>query len=69
MAMMQNNKEVIENIGISLNALKRLRTTVEQVFETLGNGVETEASNAEDRDPKFLLELQEQLNSVNAHLK
>lgn len=67
MALMQN-KEVVENIGVALNAIKRLRTSVGQVFSTLGNGVENETS-VEDRETKLLLELQEQLNVVNGNLK
>lgn len=65
---MMQNKEVIENIGTALNALKRLRTSVGHVFTTLGNGAENESS-VEDRETKLLLELQEQLNVVNGNLK
>lgn len=67
MAMMQN-KEVAENIGVALNAIKRLRTSVGQVFQTLGNGADNESS-VEDRETKLLMELQEQLNVVNGNLK
>uniref|UniRef100_A0A336LCX8 CSON000371 protein n=1 Tax=Culicoides sonorensis TaxID=179676 RepID=A0A336LCX8_CULSO len=67
MALMQN-KEVVENIGTALTALKRLRSSVGQVFQTLSNGAENE-SNVDERDSKFLLELQEELNIVNGNLK
>ncbi|XP_063706642.1 mediator of RNA polymerase II transcription subunit 27 [Culicoides brevitarsis] len=68
MMNMMQNKEVVENIGTALNAIKRLRTSVGHVFSTLGNGAETESS-VEDRETKLMLELQEQLNLVNGNLK
>lgn len=65
---MIQHKEIVEHIGTALNAIKRLRTSVGQVFSTLGHGAETESS-VEDRESKLLLELQEHLNVVNGNLK
>lgn len=52
----------------ALNSLKVLRSSVGQVFETLGNGLR--ADHGEDgRDTKFLFELQELLSTVNINLR
>lgn len=60
---MNPNREVVENIGISLNAIKTLRSSVGHVFGSL-----TEATE-ESKETKFLLDLQELLNTVNTNLK
>jgi mediator of RNA polymerase II transcription subunit 27 len=52
----------------ALNAVKVLRSSVGEVFDTLGNGLR--ADHGEDgKDTKFLLELQELLSTVNVNLR
>lgn len=52
----------------ALNAVKVLRSSVGQVFDTLGNGLR--ADHGEDgKDAKFLCELQELLSTVNINLR
>lgn len=52
----------------ALNAVKVLRSSVGQVFDTLGNGLR--ADHGEDgKDTKFLFELQELLSTVNINLR
>ena len=52
----------------ALNAVKVLRSSVGQVFDTLGNGLR--ADHGEDgKDTKFLFELQELLSNVNINLR
>jgi len=57
----------MEQLTSSLAAVKVLRSTVGQVFEVLGNGVRAE--HGEDGETKFLLELQELLNTTNTNLR
>lgn len=58
----------IDQLNISLNAIRALRSSVGQVFDTLGNGVRAE--HGEDgRETKFLLELQDLLGNVNGNLR
>lgn len=51
----------------ALTAIKTLRNTVGQVFETLGNGVCAE--HGEDGESKFLQELHDLLNTTNTNLR
>lgn len=51
----------------ALSSIKQLRSSVGQVFESLGNGVRAE--HGEDGENKFLSELQELLNSTNGNLR
>lgn len=57
----------MEQLETALHAVKTLRTTVGQVFETLGNGVRAE--HGEDGEQKFLQELQDLLNATNTQLR
>ena len=57
----------MEQLNSGLSAIKALRSTVGQVFESLGNGVRAE--HGEDGENKFLLELQELLNQTNSNLR
>lgn len=50
----------------ALSAVKTLRSSVGQIFETLAGGVKS-ADHADDS--KYLLELQEQLNAVTVNLR
>lgn len=59
------HKEVLENIGQSLQAIRTLRTNVEGVFESLV----TNGSTSEENKANVLLHLQELLNNVNNNLK
>ena len=58
----------LEPINNALSQLRVLRSSVGQVFETLGTGVRADHGE-EGKEQKFLQELQELLNSVNANLK
>uniref|UniRef100_A0A182MLT5 Uncharacterized protein n=2 Tax=Myzomyia TaxID=59140 RepID=A0A182MLT5_9DIPT len=58
----------LEPINSALSQLRVLRSSVGQVFETLGTGVRADHGE-EGKEQKFLQELQELLNSVNANLK
>lgn len=58
----------MDQLNSALTAVKVLRSSVGQVFESLGNGIR--ADHGEDgRETKFLLELQELLNAVNVNLR
>lgn len=59
---MAQNFDQIQRVTAALSALKVLRSSVGHIFETLGVGVCTD-------DAKYLLELQEQLNSVTVNLR
>lgn len=52
----------------ALNSIKVLRSNVGQVFEALGNGLRADHGE-EGKETKFLLELQDWLNTVNANLR
>lgn len=58
----------MDQLNSALIAIKVLRSSVGQVFESLGNGIRAEHGE-EGRETKFLLELQELLNSVNVNLR
>jgi len=64
--VMNPHKEVVENIGVSLNAIRTLRSGVGHVFESLTEGARKQDDN---KDTRLLLELQELLNTVNSNLK
>jgi mediator of RNA polymerase II transcription subunit 27 len=52
----------------ALNSVKVLRSSVGQVFDTLGNGLRADHGE-EGKDTKFLYELQELLSTVNINLR
>lgn len=52
----------------SLATIRLLRSSVRQVFETLGNGIRSEHGD-DGRENRFLLELQEQLNTIATNLR
>ncbi|KAK7868308.1 hypothetical protein R5R35_013893 [Gryllus longicercus] len=58
----------MEPFYTALNAVKVLRSSVGHVFDTLGNGVRADHGE-ENKDNKFLLELQELLSTVNVNLR
>lgn len=58
----------MDQLNAALISIKVLRSSVGQVFESLGNGIRAEHGE-EGRETKFLLELQELLNSVNVNLR
>lgn len=55
----------MEQLQSSLSLVKLLRTSVAQVFETLGNGITIENGN----ENQFQQELHEILTSVNTRLR
>lgn len=61
---MSIHKEVLENIGQSLQAIRILRTNVGNVFESL-----ITSNSGEENKENLLLGLQELLNTVNSNLK
>lgn len=62
------NRERIDQLHSSLNSIKVLRLNVGLVFETLGNGLRADHGEV-NKGTKFLLELQDLLNTVNANLR
>uniref|UniRef100_A0A1B6DEM2 Mediator of RNA polymerase II transcription subunit 27 n=1 Tax=Clastoptera arizonana TaxID=38151 RepID=A0A1B6DEM2_9HEMI len=58
----------MESLYTALNAIKILRSSAGQVFSSLGNGLRADHGE-EGRETKFLMELQELLNSVTTHLR
>ena len=58
----------MEQLQIALSALKVLRSSVGQVFHSLANGVGAE-NEEENKENKYLLELQELLSSVGTNLR
>lgn len=58
----------MDQLNSALTAVKVLRSSVGQVFESLGNGIRADHGE-EGRETKFLLELQELLNAVNVNLR
>lgn len=65
MAFIENR---VDPIGAALNAIKVLRSNVGQIFETLGNGLRADHGE-EGKETKFLLELQDLLNTVNSNVR
>lgn len=55
----------MEQLNTTLSNIKTLRSSVRQIFEMLGNGYSSE----EQRETKFLVELQEMLLLVNGNLR
>lgn len=58
------NFDHISRLNTALAAVRVLRSSVGQIFETLGSGV-----RAEENESKYLIELQEQLNAVTVNLR
>lgn len=57
-----------EQLYTALSSIKELRSSVGQIFESLGGGVRAE-HGVEGRDAKYLLELQDLLNAVTMNLR
>lgn len=55
----------MEHLNTTLLNIKTLRSSVRQIFEMLGNGYSSE----EQRETKFLVELQDMLILVNGNLR
>lgn len=58
----------MEQLQTALTAIKVLRSNVGQVFDSLGNGLRAEHGD-ENKESKYLLELQELLTTVNLNLR
>jgi mediator of RNA polymerase II transcription subunit 27 len=58
----------MEQLQISLSALKVLRSSVGQVFYSLANGIRADHGE-ENKENKYLLELQELLTTVGTNLR
>lgn len=58
----------MEPLQTALTAIKVLRSSVGQVFGSLGNGVRSDHGD-ENKESKYLLELQELLTIVNLNLR
>lgn len=58
----------MEQLQTALTAIKVLRSSVGQVFDSLGNGLRADHGE-ENKENKYLLELQELLTTVNANLR
>lgn len=58
----------MEQLQAALIAIKVLRSNVGQVFDCLANGVRTEHGE-ENKESKYLFELQELLTIVNHNLR
>ncbi|EFN77798.1 Mediator of RNA polymerase II transcription subunit 27 [Harpegnathos saltator] len=58
----------MEHLLAALTAIKVLRSSVGQVFESLGNGLRAEHGE-ENKESKYLFELQELLTTVNLNLR
>ncbi|XP_029168146.1 mediator of RNA polymerase II transcription subunit 27 [Nylanderia fulva] len=58
----------MEQLQAALTAIKVLRSNVGQVFDSLGNGLRAEHGD-ENKESKYLLELQELLTTVNLNLR
>lgn len=58
----------MDQLHSALGSLKLLRTSVGQIFETLGGGIRIEHGE-EHGENKFLHELQELLTLTNTHLR
>ncbi|XP_059611407.1 mediator of RNA polymerase II transcription subunit 27 [Phlebotomus argentipes] len=57
-----------EQLFTALSSIKELRSSVGEIFESLGGGVRAE-HGVEGRDAKYLLELQDLLNAVTMNLR
>lgn len=67
---MNSMNNMIESVNTALSSVRVLRSSVGEVFETLGNGVTAEhCDESRESNTKFLTELQELLNSLNSNLK
>lgn len=55
-------------IVTALSTVRLLRSSVRQVFETLGNGIRSEHGD-DGRENKFLLELQDHLNTITINFR
>lgn len=58
----------MEQLQTALIALKVLRSSVGQVFDCLGNGLRSDHGE-ENKETKYLQELQELLTAVNVNLR
>ncbi|XP_020286260.1 mediator of RNA polymerase II transcription subunit 27 [Pseudomyrmex gracilis] len=58
----------MEQLQTALSSIKVLRSNVGQVFESLANGLRAEHGE-ENKESKYLLELQELLTTVNVNLR
>lgn len=58
----------MEQLQNSLAAIKVLRSSVGQVFDSLGNGIRADHGE-ENKETKYLAELQEQLTAINVNLR
>lgn len=58
----------MEQLQTALIAIKVLRSSVGQVFDSLGNGLRAEHGE-ENKENKYLLELQELLTTVSVNLR
>lgn len=58
----------MEQLQTALTAIKVLRSSVGQVFDSLGNGLRADHGE-ENKENKYLLELQELLTTVNVNLR
>ena len=58
----------MEQLQTALIAIKVLRSSVGQVFDSLGNGLRADHGE-ENKENKYLLELQELLTTVNVNLR
>ncbi|XP_024878801.1 mediator complex subunit 27 [Temnothorax americanus] len=58
----------MEQLQTALTAIKVLRSNVGQVFDSLGNGLRAEHGE-ENKESKYLFELQELLTTVNLNLR
>ncbi|XP_043288946.1 mediator of RNA polymerase II transcription subunit 27 isoform X2 [Venturia canescens] len=65
---MDKQMEKMEQLQIALTAIKVLRSSVGQVFDSLGNGLGAEHGE-ENREIKYLAELQDLLTVVNGNLR
>lgn len=57
-----------QQLQTALTAIKVLRSSVGQVFDSLGNGLRADHGE-ENKENKYLLELQELLTTVNVNLR
>lgn len=58
----------MEQLQTALSALKVLRSSVGQVFYSLANGIRADHGE-ENKENKYLLELQELLTTVGTNLR
>ena len=60
--------QTAQQLQTALTAIKVLRSSVGQVFDSLGNGLRAEHGE-ENRESKYLSELQDLLSAVNSNLR